>query len=146
MPFTSISARQINNTNKNSMQIIIIDMLFFCIHCQRGGDFVPPSFKTGGLYTRPPDAISYIRGEDIRGTVAFYQRWQGMDIVCRITGLKEGVFFMDIDKNGFLPLTADKSGVLKAVLFRPSLCLGKIKGIDLSLTDSKLKLAVGKIK
>jgi len=107
---------------------------------------MPPSFKTSGLYIRPPDAISYIRGEQIRGTVAFYQRFRGMDIVCRITGLKEGLFFIDIDKNGSLPLTADKSGSLKAALFGRSLCLGKIKGLHLSLTDNSSKLAEGKIK
>ena len=107
---------------------------------------MPPSFKTDGLYRRPPDAISYIRGDGVRGTIAFYQRWHGTEIVCRITGLTEGKIFMDIDKNNSLPLTVNKGGTLKAALFNKKINLGKIKGSLLYLSDSKLKLAGGKIK
>lgn len=107
---------------------------------------MPASFKTGGLYKRPPDAMSYIRGGEVRGTVAFYEQWRGVHIVCRITGLKKGKAFIGIGKDNRLTLAVDENGAVKAALFNGSMRLSKIRGLCPYLNNNNLALACGRIK
>ncbi len=107
---------------------------------------MPASFKTSGIYKKQPDALAYIREEGVRGTVAFYERWQGVQIVCNIRGLKKGSAFIGMDKENNTPLSVDERGVLTAKLFEQSLNLAKIKGRRPFIENNGVALMCGKIK
>ncbi len=107
---------------------------------------MPASFKTSGIYKRQPDALAYIREEGVRGTVAFYQGWRGVQIVCNIRGLKKGKAFIGIDKNNNTALSVDESGALIAKLFEDRLNLTQIKGRRPFIRNNGMALTCGKIK
>lgn len=107
---------------------------------------MPTSFKNEGLYKRPPDAVSYIRDGQVRGTVAFYQGWRGVRMVCRITGLDEGDASIEVAKSSPLPLSVDENGNVKTAFFTKSIRLDKIKGLCPHIKSKGLALACGRIK
>ncbi|MBQ3082032.1 MAG: hypothetical protein IJC49_06230 [Clostridia bacterium] len=107
---------------------------------------MPASFKNAGLYKRPPDAVSYIREGAVRGTVAFYEGWRGVRMVCRITGLDEGDAFIKVAKSPPLPLSVDQNGNVKTALFNKSMRLNNIKGLCPYIKSKDLALVCGRIK
>lgn len=52
---------------------------------------MPLVFSGNRLYIRRPDAIAYIRGQNTRGTVAFYGRWHGLYAVAHLNGGGDGM-------------------------------------------------------
>lgn len=49
---------------------------------------MPFALRGERLYVRRPNAVSYLRGEGIRGIAAFYSRWYGLYIACHLAGRK----------------------------------------------------------